>query len=204
MRQLLMSVVVVGCVGCGGPLLYAGAEAESICMTKQGQTLPGTGALTDITIEGEIEDDFDIDLGDFTEFLDEERANLDARLDLLSFDIKMQKQAFEGIQELRVRLVPPAGSSLAPIDLVSYLKSDPVPADAQGLVEIEDTQDSTNVHVDFQALKQSIYDYLDAERFSVKVVARGALPQDEWQADIRLCTAADVEFDYGRKLGVTK
>jgi hypothetical protein len=234
MRQLLMSLVVVGCVGCGGPLLYAGAEAQKLCVTARNQEVPGADETLRASIPGlpvtlpssllelkplldpfvpnadhyTLDETLSIPMGDLSEALDKERDIIEAQLNILSIDIKVRTSVLDAVKQLQVKLIAPAaprdGEPLEDVMLVDYLQGS---ASTDGLVTTRIDGDFTHLQVDFDEARASLTRYLEADDFTVDVKAVGSLyelPRETWAADIDLCTNADVEVDYGKKLGLTK
>lgn len=188
--RLLLAALPVLAAGCGGPLFSVGAKAQRVCVRQVGETMPGTSQLQlppGTQLAGSIQQDVLVDTGDLPDLDDQ---GVDAKLGLLSFKLTAPG-LLGGVQELRVRVEPPAGSPLAPIVLADF------PGTQDGAVA---HLDGDVLSVDLAALGENLVDYLSAKKLAVHIDAQGSLPANDWQADVELCVNADATFDYGSKL----
>jgi hypothetical protein len=185
MRRLLAACsALLLLVSCGGTF-FAEIEIPEVKVTLvdqpfDGVTTPGVDLVKDITY----------DLGKDISVLNDPDVTYDLRLTSLELALTGTSGLadFSGIDEVTVQVLPPAGSSLLPVTVVSYVKptSGPPPTiiRAGGRANID------------------LAPYIQAGSLTLRATAKGSLPGTAWNANVTGGFYLKLRYDYGKKLGL--
>jgi hypothetical protein len=184
MRRTLIALPALALLAACDGLFFAELEIPTACVTLVSQdfaaTPPGTPLVRDIAY------DLDQQLPTISE------PNVDYELRLTEMEIALSGTSgvtdFGGIEQVSIQALPPAGSTLAPITVVTYQKPPP-PAE----------QHPTAV----SAVGRSNIDlgpYLEGGQLRLQATASGTLPETPWTADVTGCFYLKVKLDYGKFL----
>lgn len=181
MRRLHLALPVLALLaGCGG-LLFAELEVPTVTVKLVDQAFPATPPGGDLVAEVRY------DLGAQLPSITQPNVKYVLRLTGLELDLTSSSNVadFGGVQEVRIEAIPPAGSALAPVELVSYLKPPP-PA----------PQNPTSIVATGQA-NVDLAPYLVAGQLTLRVTAKGSLPASPWNASVLGSFFLKVTLDYG-------
>jgi hypothetical protein len=181
MRRLLLGLPVLALLaGCGG-LLFAQLEVPTVTVKLLDQAFPATPAGSDLVTEVQY------DLGAQLPSITQPNVRYELKLTGLKLDLTSSSGLadFGGVQEIRIDAVPPAGSTLAPVELVSYQK--PPPPAPQSPTSIEATG----------ATSVDLAPYLQGGQLTLRVTAKGSLPTSPWNASVVGSFFLRLTLDYG-------
>jgi hypothetical protein len=182
MRLLRLALaLLVAASGCGSPLLYAEIEEPRACITLHGQSFPG------VPLGVSLQKALEFPLGSELPLVGEKDTASEIRLDEVTIIANASAAGdLDGIQEMAIKVVPPAGSSLPPETLITYQRAaNPGSALVAG--------GATGV---------DLAPYLDGGAVHLEADVSGTLPGESWTADVKGCLYVKVTYDYGKGLGL--
>jgi hypothetical protein len=183
-RILCTAALLAGLAGCG-PVLFAELEMPSVVVTLPKQ------AFTGVTPPATTTTTFAFDVGANVPIVNEPNVTLDLTLKrmtlILDITNPLNPANFDNIDTVTISAVAPAGSGLANLVLVDYLK----PAGASDIKRIEVSS----------ATESDLVPYLQAGRIDVEASYTGSgLPTADWTADVSADFRIQVKLDYGAYL----
>jgi hypothetical protein len=184
MRRILFALPALALLPACGGLLFAELEVPTICVTLVRQdfegTPPGTPLVRDISY----------DLAQQIPAISEPSVDSDLRLTEMEIALTGTSGIadFGGIQQVRVVVLPPPGSTLPPREVVAYTKAPP-PADQNPPA----VSASGRSNIDLGP-------YIDSGQLRLQTTASGTLPETPWNADVTGCFYLKVKLDYGSLL----
>lgn len=175
---LLVALLALPGLGCE-KLLFAEVESPRACVSLAGVSFPGTLGASGLATQ------LSYDLGAELPVIDEP----DVEYELRVLDMRITPSAgtdLSGVEHLRVLVVPPDGSALAPQEIVRYDRA------AEGAVPEIDAAGDTGV---------DLGPYLDSGRLDLRAEYEGAsLPAEDWTAAVEGCFHLRARVDYGTLL----
>jgi hypothetical protein len=183
----LLPVAALLLAGCGGPVLFAELEMPAI-----GVTLP-EGNFTPIYLPpADPSFEFTVDLGGSVPTLADPNVDFQLKLTRMTMTLSTAGafSTFNGVDEITLSVTPPAGSPLAPLQILHWLNPTPGAGDLSTITVTSDAD-------------QDLKPYLSAGALTVKATYHGSVsPTDVWTATIAAEFWALVSIDYGSLLGI--
>jgi hypothetical protein len=181
----ILLATLAGLAGCGGPVLFAELELPSVQVTLPQQ------AFTGVTPPATQTTPVSFDLGASVPVVNEPNVELDLQLKrmvlVLDTANPLNPASFDDIDEVTIRALAPAGSGLADVALIHYVK----PAGATGITRIEAASESST----------DLTRYLSAGQLDFEATYTGSgLPTADWTADVTADFSMKVKLDYGAYL----
>ncbi|MFN0062958.1 MAG: hypothetical protein ACKVPX_10630 [Myxococcaceae bacterium] len=179
MRHALALFVLFGLSACG-PVFFIEAEIPRVCKAFQGETFPGVPVPTpDVPYTAPP---LDFDFGTTLDELRLEGLETEIRISSMRLTAAGGLPNLDFLNTVNVNLLPPGGSSLAPLPVVDYARA----AGASSSTSIELGE------VDIM----DVYEYIRSGQFSVQITFLGTIPTSDWSLDVRPCLYARGKFQY--------
>lgn len=177
MRAIHFTLPALLLAGCG--MLYAEVEIPTVELVLPQETFPGAGSGASFS------DDITYDLGKDISLITENDVTVVLRLQSLA--IATTAVDLYAVDSIEVSVVPPAGSSLPPLTLVSYAR----PAGATRPIHRIEAAASGD---------QDLGPYLTAGALTLRASGRGAPPTADWQGEVTAAFYLKVRYPYGKQI----
>ena len=176
MRPFPLAIPLLLCA-CG-PMWYAEADSPEVCATASDVAIPGAGAASGVATSLAYE------LGGEIPVLEEPGVEYELRiLDLRVAVVQGATTDLAGVERLRLLVLPPPGTDLPDMEVVSYAPATSGPPPTVIAAAARSDVD--------------LAPYLTAGRLDLRVEYEGAgLPADAWTAEVRACFRLRVRLDY--------
>lgn len=172
LKRTLLSALLLATSGCGD-LLFLEVEQPEVCKTLPEQVFAGSQTSMTLTVNiGQELQGLGFDSPEGIEpFVSLKRARLVARQGIDNFDF---------LDSVRIRLLPPEGSSQAPLTAVDYTRTGPTGSTLElpGSEELD------------------VSGYISQETVRLEASFSGRMPPEQWSMDMQVCLYGRARVDY--------